>query len=86
MLYNCLGLRESILEFDPISILDFMSTICSSCLVQEFVLLKNLSKISGCWFIDSVTGLCPETICEAPVKGIVLIFLVLLKQIYLRID
>ena len=83
-LYKCLGLRESILEFDPISMLDFISTICSSCLVSEFVLLKNLSRIPGCWFIDSVTGLCPKTVCKVPVNGIVLIFLVLLRQIYLR--
>ena len=80
-LYNCLELRESILEFDPISTLDSISTICSSCLVREFVLRKNLSKIPGDWFMDSVTGLCPETVCEVPEKGIVLIFWVFPKQI-----
>ena len=78
-LYNCLGLRESILEFDPISALDSISTICSSYLVREFVLRKNRSKIPGDWFMDSVTGLYSETVCEVPEKGIVLIFWVLPK-------
>lgn len=56
------------------------STIYFSCLVREFVRLKNLSRISGCWFIKSVIGLCPETVCEVPVNGMVLIFLGITKH------